>query len=49
MNATEALQHHFSEHFVPVIDSLQAVMDRTEFCSEVHILLRTRQSCTRQK
>ncbi len=30
----------FSEKFIPIMDDLQEVMDRSEFCSEIHILLK---------
>ena len=33
------LQSYWSEHFMPLIDNLQSVLDEAQACSEVHMLL----------
>jgi SAM-dependent methyltransferase len=38
--ASENLVHHFAQGLAPQIDELQAVFDRSRFCSEIHLLAR---------
>jgi len=38
-----AMQKHLADQWIPMIDKLQGVIDETEFCSEIHILLKRRQ------
>ena len=39
-NNNEEFSRYFSDRFVPLMDELQAVLDRSEFSSELHFILR---------
>ena len=39
-NNNEEFAGYFSEKFIPLMDDLQAVLDRSEFSSELHFILR---------
>ena len=39
-NHTEEFSRYFSDRFVPIMDELQAIVDRSEFSSELHFVLR---------
>ncbi len=39
-NGNSALKDYFSERFLPVIDELQLSIDKSEFASEIHMILK---------
>ena len=41
-NGNPRLKDYFSEKFLPLIDDLQFVVDKSEFASEIHMLLKRR-------
>lgn len=41
LNVSDSAITCFKHQFVPIIDQLQSIMDKTEFCSEVHLLIKT--------
>lgn len=44
LGCTSQMQKIFTEKFsIAIIDELQEVMDRSEFCSEIHVLLRKKE------
>jgi hypothetical protein len=42
-NHNEEFSRYFSEKFVPLMDDLQAIIDRSEFASELHFILRRKE------
>ncbi|MBQ6575018.1 MAG: methyltransferase domain-containing protein [Lachnospiraceae bacterium] len=42
-NDNEEFSRYFSEKFIPLMDELQAIVDRSEFSSELHFILRRKE------
>lgn len=41
LNVSDSAIVYFKQQFTPIIDQLQSTMDKTKFCSEVHLLIKT--------
>ena len=39
-NGNSALKDYFSERFLPILDELQLIIDKSEFASEIHMILK---------
>ncbi len=41
LNVSDSAIVYFRQQIIPIIDQLQSTMDKTKFCSEVHLLIKT--------
>lgn len=39
-NENNLLKEFFMEKFIPIIDDMQMIIDKSNFCSEIHMLLK---------